>query len=75
MNVMKMSALVLIVVGAIVLIYGSFAYTQETQKASLGHMHLMVNEEKTVNIPVSAGIAAVLVGGVLLVLGTKRSSS
>ncbi|MDO8945951.1 MAG: hypothetical protein Q7U88_02195 [Desulfocapsaceae bacterium] len=73
MNAVKGMAIALILAGALGLAYGSFSYTKETQQAKLGPIELSVKEEKTVNIPVWAGVAAIVVGGVLLLAGGKKS--
>jgi len=38
----------------------------------LGPLELTVKEKETVNVPLWAGIGAIVVGGVLLVAGGKR---
>ena len=68
MNTIRMLAIALIVGGILALAYGGFSYTQETHTADIGSLHLAVEEKQRVNIPLWAGIAAI-VGGVLL-LGT-----
>jgi len=68
----KLVAVVLIVVGALMLGYGSFSYTKEETAAKLGPLELSVKEKKTVNFPIWVGVGAVVVGGLLLVLGGKR---
>ncbi|MBI3531111.1 MAG: hypothetical protein CK604_03480 [Curvibacter sp. PD_MW3] len=72
MNASRMAALVLIVAGVLGLVYGSFSYTKETHETKIGPIELSVKEKETVNIPVWAGIGAIVVGGVLLVLGSKK---
>lgn len=67
MNSMKLAAIVLIVAGILGLAYGSFTYTKETHKADLGPLQLTVKDKETVNIPVWAGVGAIIVGVVLLV--------
>jgi hypothetical protein len=67
-----MAALVLIVAGVLGLVYGSFSYTKETHETKIGPIELSVKEKETVNIPVWAGIGAIVVGGLLLVLGSKK---
>ena len=64
----KIVAIVLIIAGAAALAYGGFSYTKETHKADVGPIHLSVQEKDQVNIPQWAGIAAIVVGVVLLVL-------
>ncbi|OIQ88175.1 hypothetical protein GALL_299470 [mine drainage metagenome] len=66
MNSVKMFAIVLIVAGGLGLMYGGFTYTKETHQAKLGPIELSVKDKETVNIPVWAGIAAMMAGVVLL---------
>jgi TRAP-type C4-dicarboxylate transport system permease small subunit len=72
MNSTKMIALVLIVVGALALAYGGFTYTKETHDADIGPIHMSVDEKERVNIPIWAGVGAIVLGGVLLVGGFKK---
>lgn len=73
MNAIKIAAIALIVAGVLALAYGGFSYTKETHQAKLGPIELSVKEKQTVNIPVWAGVAAIAIGGVLLVFGGRRS--
>ena len=73
MNAMKLVATLLLVVGILSLGYGGFTYTKETHNADIGPLHLQVNEKEHVNIPLWAGIGA-LVGGALLLVGASRKS-
>ncbi|MBK1615480.1 hypothetical protein CKO44_18630 [Rubrivivax gelatinosus] len=72
MNSIRAVALVLIVGGALALLYGGFSYTQDTSAAKIGPIELTVKEKKNVNIPVWAGVGALVLGGVLLVTAGKR---
>lgn len=72
MNALKMTAIVLIVAGALALAYGGFSYTRETHDADLGPIHMSVTDKERVNIPMWAGVGAVVLGGLLLVVGSKR---
>ena len=73
MDLVKIVAIVLILGGVLGLVYGGFSYTKETQEAKIGPIELSVNETKTVNVPVWAGIAAIVTGGVLLLYSSKKS--
>jgi type IV secretory pathway VirB2 component (pilin) len=73
MNNMRIVAIVLIVAGGIALAIGSFSYTKETTGAKLGPIELSVKEKETVNIPVWAGVAAIVVGGIMLLAGGRKS--
>ena len=72
MNPVKLAALVLIVGGIFALVVGSFSFTKATHDIKLGPIEMSVNEKQTVNMPVWAGIGAIVVGGLLLVLGNKK---
>jgi len=68
LSVLKIVAILLIVAGIAGLLYGKFTYTQATHEAKLGPLDLSVKEKKTVNIPLWAGVAAIVAGGLLLVV-------
>jgi drug/metabolite transporter (DMT)-like permease len=72
MSATKIAGIVLIVAGALGLIYGSFSYTKETHEAKLGPLRLAVEQKETVNVPVWAGAGAIAVGVLLLVVGGKK---
>ena len=72
MNAVKIAGIVLIVAGVLGLVYGSFTYTKETHQTKIGPIELSVKDKETVNVPVWAGVGAIVIGGVLLVLGGKR---
>jgi hypothetical protein len=72
MNAVKIAAIVLIVAGVLGLAYGSFSYTKETHEAKLGPIELSVKEKQTVNVPVWAGVGAMVIGGLLLLFGSNK---
>jgi hypothetical protein len=71
MNAIRWTAIALIVAGALGLSYGSFSFTRQTHEAKLGPIELSVQEKETVNVPVWAGIGAIVAGAALLLLGGK----
>lgn len=73
MNPIKMAALVLIVAGVLGLVYGGFSYTKQTHETKVGPIELTVKDKETVNIPVWAGVGAIVIGGALLLFGGKKS--
>ncbi len=66
MNITKIIAIVLLVIGVLGLAYGGFSYTKETTQAQIGPLELTVQDRETVNIPIWAGVASIVVGGLLL---------
>ena len=73
MNAIRMLGIALILSGALGLAYGSFSWTKETHEAKLGPIELSVKEKQTVNVPVWAGVGAIVAGGLLLLLGGRKS--
>ena len=72
MNAIKMAGIALIIAGVLGLAYGGFSYTKNTQEAKIGPFQFSVTEKETVNIPVWAGIGAIVIGGALLLFGGKN---
>ncbi|MCO5100167.1 MAG: hypothetical protein M9885_04605 [Burkholderiaceae bacterium] len=72
MSGIRILAIALIVAGILGLVYGSFSYTRETHEAKVGPIELSVKDKETVNIPVWAGVGAIVIGGVLLVFGSRK---
>jgi TRAP-type C4-dicarboxylate transport system permease small subunit len=73
MNAIRLIAVALIIAGALGLAFGSFSYTKETHDAKLGPIELSMKEKQTVDVPQWAGIAAIVIGGALLLFGGKKS--
>lgn len=73
MNPVKLAAILLIVAGALGLVYGGFRYTKTTHEAKLGPIELSVKDKQTVNVPIWAGVGAIVAGGALLVFGSRKS--
>jgi hypothetical protein len=70
---MRMAGVVLLVLGILALVYGGFSYSREKGDAKIGPVEIEVTEKERVNVPVWAGIGAIVVGGLLL--ARKGSSS
>jgi hypothetical protein len=69
---MKIAAIVLIVAGVLGLVYGSFSYTRETHELKVGPLDVSVKDKQTVAIPIGAGVGAIAVGAILLMLERKK---
>lgn len=72
MNAMKMLGILLVVGGVLALAYGGFTYTKETHETKIGPVVLSVTDKETVNVPIWAGVGAIVLGAVLLVSGNRR---
>ena len=73
MNGLKIVALVLIAAGVLGLIYGGFTYTKETHEAKIGPIEMTMKEKETVNVPVWAGVGAIVAGAALLLVGGRKT--
>ncbi|HSW30242.1 MAG TPA: hypothetical protein VLH75_12225 [Longimicrobiales bacterium] len=71
MNARKLGAILLIVAGTAGLVFGTFSYRRNTQVASIGSMEIEVSEQRAINVPVWAGVGAILVGTALLFVGKQ----
>lgn len=72
MNPIKLVAVGLIVAGVLALAYGGFSCTKDTTVVKLGTLEISAKEKQTVNVPMWAGIGAIVVGGLLLVMGGRK---
>lgn len=72
MNAIKIVGLILILAGVLGLVYGSFSYTKETHEAKIGPLELQLKEKQTVNVPVWAGVGAIVAGAVLLLIPSRK---
>ena len=72
MSALKMVAIVLIAAGIIGLVYGGVTYTKTTHDAKVGPFEFSIKDKETVNIPIWAGVGAIVVGGALL-LARRRA--
>lgn len=72
MSAIKILGIVLIAVGILGLVYGGFSYTKESHEAKIGPITLSVTEKDRVNVPMWVGIGAIVVGGLILVFGSRK---
>jgi hypothetical protein len=71
MGSIKMAGIVLIAAGLLGLAYGGFTFTKDSHDTKIGPLELSVKDKERVNIPIWAGVAAVVAGGVMLVMPRK----
>ena len=72
MNALRIPAIVLILAGVLGLAYGSFSYTKQTHDVKIGPIEMSVQDKQTVNVPVWAGVGAIVIGGALLLFGARK---
>lgn len=72
MNAIRIVAVLLLVLGLAGFLTGGFSFTKESTQAKLGPLELTVKEKESVNIPQWMSLGAMVIGGVVLVLGFRR---
>ena len=68
----KLAGVILIVAGVLGLLYGGFSYTKEKHDIKVGPIEFSVREKESINVPVWAGVGAIVVGTVLLLVGGRK---
>jgi hypothetical protein len=69
---MRIIGIILIMAGVLSLVFGGFSYTQDKTVVKVGSLELKAHETKSVDVPMWGGVAAIVAGGLLLVLGGKK---
>jgi uncharacterized membrane protein len=65
--------IILIIIGAVMLIWTSFTYTKKEKVIDAGPLQVSVDRQKTVNWPPYLG-AILLIGGIIIVVTGKKST-
>jgi hypothetical protein len=69
---MRITGIILIVLGIIGLAYGGITYTRRRDSVSIGPITATVNQRETVPIPPVAGAIALVAGIGLVIAGGRR---
>ena len=72
MNPIKLIGIVLVLLGGLALAFGGFSYTKETEALKIGPLEINVQEKESVNVPMWAGVAALVAGVLVLTLGGRK---
>ena len=73
MKAMRIVGVLLLVLGLAGVLTGGFSFTKDTTQAKLGPLELTVKEKESVNIPQWMSLGAMVLGGVVLVLGFRKN--
>jgi len=68
MKALKIIAVLLVAAGLYVLVYGGFNYPRSNHEAKIGSVEFAVKNEGSTHIPEWAGIGAVVLGTLLLLI-------
>jgi hypothetical protein len=69
---MKVTGLVLIVIGVIALAYGGITYTRREKVLDIGPIEATAERRETVPLPPVLGVVALAGGIVLMIAGSRR---
>ncbi len=72
MKALKIIAVLLVAAGLYVLVYGGFNYPKSNHEAKLGSMEFDVKNEGRTHIPEWAGIGAVVLGTLMLLVPVRK---
>ena len=72
MDAIKLVAVILIIAGLLALVFGGFSFTKEKHTAHIGSIDLSLKEKEHVNVPLWAGVAAIVVGAGLLLMRPRH---
>jgi hypothetical protein len=74
MKPIVLAGVVLIVVGVAALLYQSVSYTSRETVIDIGPLQATADRERTLAIPPALGMAVVLGGAALLIVGLRKSA-
>jgi drug/metabolite transporter (DMT)-like permease len=69
---MKITGILLIVLGVAALIYGGISFTTKKKAVDMGPIQIDKKEQHSVPIPPLLGVVAILGGGALVYFGAKE---
>ena len=72
MSGLRIGAVILIVAGVLGLVYGQFSFNRNTESTTIGPIGFTVRETQRVDVPLWAGVAAIVGGAVMLLSGKRR---
>jgi uncharacterized membrane protein YidH (DUF202 family) len=70
---MKITGVVLLIVGLIALIYGGIRYSTQKREVDMGPIQINKTEHHSIPIPPLVGIVCIAAGGVMLFAGGRAS--
>jgi hypothetical protein len=72
-SIMKTVGIVLLIVGLVMTLYSGFSYVTKEKVVDLGELEITADNQHNVNWQPYVGLGIAVVGGVILLLGRKKS--
>jgi len=70
---MKMIGILLIIIGAIGVIWGGVTYVKDRDTTHIGPVDIVVEKKERISIPPVVGVAALIAGGLLVGMSSRRN--
>ena len=70
---MRLIGVLLIIIGAIGIIWGGVTYVKDRDTAKIGPVDIVVEEKERVNIPPIIGVIALIAGGIIVGVYSRRN--
>jgi hypothetical protein len=71
----RIAGIILVILGALALVFGRVSYTEEEASADLGPIDISVRDRETLNIPPWVGVLAIVGGATLLFVPRRRRAA
>jgi hypothetical protein len=72
---LKTAGIVLLILGLLMTLYTGFTYVTKEKVVDLGELQITKDKEHSINWQPYFGIGVMIIGGVVLVLGRKKSAT
>jgi hypothetical protein len=72
---MKTAGIIILIVGLLMTLYTGFTYVTKEKVVNVGDIKITRDDEHHVNWQPYVGIGVMVIGGVVLVLGRKKSAA
>lgn len=69
---MKIIGILLIIVGAVGMIWGGVTYVKDRDTTHIGPVDIVVDHKDRISIPPVVGVAALVAGGLLVGMSSRR---
>jgi hypothetical protein len=70
---MRMLGIILVIVGAVSLIWGGVTYIKDRDTVDLGVVKVVSEDKERINIPPVLGVVSLVAGGVLIGVSTRKT--
>jgi len=71
---MKAIGMLLIVIGAVGVIWGGVTYIKDRDTTHIGPVDIVVEKKERISIPPVVGVAALVAGGLLVGMSSRKNS-